>query len=169
MGGVSHLASKIGKSPAYISKRLALLELPDDIVLSINNREIKASIGEELLPIIDSDDLPQIAVEVLKNNLTTRETRRLVQIINMKPFFGDSNIEHIKTIDVLYRDKIIDIDAIALRSFDKAITTLKIALSKLSTIIEGVEDNWIVHEMLMQQKNMLNDQISVLIKEKRKL
>jgi ParB family chromosome partitioning protein len=68
-----------------------------------------------------------------------------------------------------YQNNIVNLNARAQRSFDKSITTLKIAMSKMATIIENVEDNWIVYEILMQHKNMLNSQIDLLIKEKKKL
>jgi ParB family transcriptional regulator, chromosome partitioning protein len=55
------------------------------------------------------------------------------------------------------------------RSFDKSITALKIALNKLAAIIEQTEDDWIVHEILMQHKGMLSAQIDLLIREKKKL
>ena len=68
-----------------------------------------------------------------------------------------------------YSDSISDIELKAQRSFDKSITALKIAMNKISGIVEAVEDNWIVYEILMQHKNMLNAQIDVLIREKKKL
>jgi ParB family transcriptional regulator, chromosome partitioning protein len=34
---------------------------------------------------------------------------------------------------------------------------------------EEAEHDWILHEVLMQHKNMLNAQVDILIKEKRKL
>ena len=69
----------------------------------------------------------------------------------------------------LNKDKIEDLDLKTQRSFNKTITILKIALTKIGSIIENIEDNWIVYEMLMQHKNMLNNQIDILIKEKKKL
>jgi ParB family chromosome partitioning protein len=66
-------------------------------------------------------------------------------------------------------DKIVDIDKKVQRSFDKSIVALKIATSRLATIIESMEDNWVVYEILMQHKNMLHSQIDLLIKEKKKL
>ena len=64
-----------------------------------------------------------------------------------------------------------DIDQIEkiLRSFDKSITGLRIAMNRLCAVIEGVEENWIIHEILMEHKNMLHSQIDLLIKERRKL
>jgi ParB family transcriptional regulator, chromosome partitioning protein len=57
------------------------------------------------------------------------------------------------------------------KSFDKSITVLKIAMHRLGAIMESLEDgnNWIVHEILIQHKNMLNSQIDILIKQKKKL
>jgi ParB family chromosome partitioning protein len=36
------------------------------------------------------------------------------------------------------------------------------------TIIESMEDNWVVYEILMQHKNMLHSQIDLLIKENKR-
>jgi ParB family chromosome partitioning protein len=55
-----------------------------------------------------------------------------------------------------------------LKTFDKSIIALRIAMSKLAMIIENIEDNWVLYEILMQHKNMLHAQIDLLIKEKKK-
>jgi hypothetical protein len=41
-------------------------------------------------------------------------------------------------------------------------------MNRLGTLIESTEDEWIIHEILMQHNNMLHTQIDLLIKEKRK-
>jgi ParB family chromosome partitioning protein len=51
---------------------------------------------------------------------------------------------------------------------DKSVIAVKMALSRMGTIIEEAEGNWALSEILMQHKNMLNEQIDVLLKEKRK-
>jgi ParB family chromosome partitioning protein len=72
--------------------------------------------------------------------------------------------------DTLYpQSDILDIEFNVQRSFDKSITAIKIAMSKIASILESVEENWIVYEILMQHKNMLNAQIDLLIREKKKL
>jgi ParB family transcriptional regulator, chromosome partitioning protein len=68
-----------------------------------------------------------------------------------------------------YKSDYIDHIRIAERSFDKSITAIRIAMNSLNEIINGVEHDWIVHETLMQHKNMLHTQIDLLLKEKRKL
>jgi len=47
-----------------------------------------------------------------------------------------------------------------------AITALRISINKLSTVIEIVEDNWILYNIMMQLKNMLSDQVDLLIEQK---
>src|SRR5215469_8382579 len=71
--------------------------------------------------------------------------------------------------DFVYRNDCIDHIKIAERSFDKSITAIRIAMNSLSEIINGVEHDWVIHEILMQHKNMLHNQIDLILKEKRKL
>ncbi len=104
---------------------------------------------------------------VLDRNLSSRKTRELIKKLKNQKIICDDSIS--SSFGPLYKDKIKDIDLKTHRSFDKSITALKIAMNKIANIIEGVEDNWIVYEMLIQHKNMLNNQIDVLVKEKKKL
>ena len=100
----------------------------------------------------------------VQKRISSREVRQLVNKRKISNSFELTN-----EVAFLYQNKIVNVNAKAQRSFDKSITILKIAMSKLATIIENVEDNWIVYEILMQHKNMLNSQIDLLIKEKKKL
>jgi ParB family transcriptional regulator, chromosome partitioning protein len=69
--------------------------------------------------------------------------------------------------DILdFQIKIIDIDAKTQKSFDKVIIAIKVAMNKLGSVIEDVEDNWTIYEILLQHKNMLHNQIDILYKEK---
>lgn len=167
-GGISDLAKKIGKSPIYVYKKMSLLGLPLYILEGIQNSMVKSTVAEELLPIHDPENRKRISKIIVDGHLTAKETRELVKNVKDKPSSAyDDNGN--KYMDVLYRDRIIDIDTKAQRSFDKSITALKIAMNKIATITEGIEENWIVYEMLMQHKNTLNNQIDLLIKQKKKL
>jgi ParB family transcriptional regulator, chromosome partitioning protein len=46
---------------------------------------------------------------------------------------------------------------------------MRIAMNKISSLIDESQENWIIYEILMQHKNMLHNQIDLLIKEKMKL
>ena len=158
-GGISDLASKIGKSVSYVDKRLKLLDLPPEIIESISNSTISTSIGEELSFIDDTNKQLELAKIAMEKKISCRQARILA-----KEFKDSSNFDEISSIAT-----IADIYEKSLRSFDKSITALKIAMNKLSAIIEQTEDDWIVYEILMEHKAMLSAQIDLLIKEKKKL
>ena len=160
-GGLTELASKISKSTANICKRLSLLELPEELLEQVSSGRIYPSTAEELIPLKDSNERHRIAGMVIKNGYSSRQTRKLVKA-NQDERDSDYGL-------ISYQDKIVDLELKAARSFDKSITALKIAMSKISSIAEAVEDNWITYEILLQHKNMLNAQIDVLIREKKKL
>ena len=54
-GSVSELASKIGKSTSYITKRMALLDLPSDVQECIKDSSLKPSTAEEISTIKDPE------------------------------------------------------------------------------------------------------------------
>ena len=161
-GGISELAAKIGKSVSYVDKRIRLLDLPNDILDSIFKFEINKSAAEELLSIRDNHRQSELGQIIREKRLSSRQARELVK--NME----DGSIYDFDE-KWTFREKFVDIDRKTQKSFDKSIVALRVAMNTLSTIMEYIEDNWIVYETLMQHKNMLHTQIDLLIKEKRKL
>jgi len=161
-GGISELSAKIGKSVNYIDKIIRLLDLPADILDSISKFEINRSTAEELLSIRDNHRQSKLAKIIREKRLSSRQVRELVK---------DHKEGSIYDFDEkwTFRKKFVDIDRNTQKSFDKSIVALRVAMNTLSTIMEYIEDNWIVYETLMQHKNMLHTQIDLLIKEKRKL
>jgi ParB family transcriptional regulator, chromosome partitioning protein len=157
-GGVSDLAQKLSKSTSYICKRIKLTELPEDIIDLISKSEISASIGEELLPIEDKNVQSRLTEFILESQVSSRTVRKLVKKVGTKNL-GKSSLYYISSTNEY--DKIHKI-------FDKVIISIRILIKKLATIIENVEDKWIFYDILMQHKHMLDQQIDLLIKEKRK-
>jgi ParB family transcriptional regulator, chromosome partitioning protein len=158
-GGISDLAAKIGKSVSYVDKRLKLLELPPEVIEGISNSLISPSVAEELSVIDDANTQKELARIALKGKISSRQTRKLVKEFKDSSIFDENSPIH-SVADMYQRTQ---------RSFDKSITALKIAMNKLAAIIEQAEGDWIAHEILMQHKTMLNAQIDLLIKEKKKL
>jgi ParB family transcriptional regulator, chromosome partitioning protein len=157
-GGVSDLASKIGKSSSYITKRIKLLNLPSDVLESIIERRLDTSLAEEILSIKDGKKQSALACLIANRRLSLRLTRKLLRDADetdkvFNSYNDNDYINHIK---------------LAERSFDKSITAVRIAMNSLGEIINGVEHDWVIHEILMQHKNMLHSQIDILLKEKRK-
>jgi ParB family chromosome partitioning protein len=166
-GGLTDLASKISKSNTYVCRRLALLELPTELLEKVRKHEISPSTAEELIPVKNSQEQNRIADLIVAKSSSSREARKLVE--SSKNL--STRMDQIQDLDdTLYpQSDILDIEFNVQRSFDKSITAIKIAMSKIASILESVEENWIVYEILMQHKNMLNAQIDLLIREKKKL
>jgi ParB family chromosome partitioning protein len=159
-GGVSDLAEKISKSPGYVSKRIRLVELPDSVIDLLSKCEISISAAEELLPISSRGEQTKIAIVIRNKKLPLRKVRQLVKNngINADSDSLSSSLEN----DPLYtKDRI-------LKSIDKSIIALRIAVKKLGSIMEGVEEDWIFYGILLYQRNVLISQIDQLIKQKRK-
>ncbi|HEX7207823.1 MAG TPA: ParB/RepB/Spo0J family partition protein [Nitrososphaeraceae archaeon] len=158
-GGISELASRVGKSPSYITKRIRLLNLHSDILDSITNSVIHTSTAEELSYVKDKSKQQKLASLISEGRLSIKETRGLLKNIDKEPI--DICVEHPSDVGTDRIQKRLDV-------LNKSIIVLRIAMNRLGTIIENIEDDWIFKEILMQHKNMINNQIDLLIKEKRK-
>jgi ParB family transcriptional regulator, chromosome partitioning protein len=158
-GGISDLAIRLGKSVSYVDKRIRLLDLPADVVESLSAGSLSVSIGDELLPLKEKEQQSKLAELIKKRKLSSRQVREI------KTEMKNSDNPY----DVLdFQTKIIDIDTKTQKSFDKAIIAIRVAMNKLASVIEDV-DNWTAYEMLLQHKNMLHNQIDILYKEKKKI
>jgi len=159
-GGVSELAQKLSKSPGYVCRRMKLVELPKDIIDLISKSEINVSTAEELLSVKDKYNQSKIAVLIRDKKLSSRNTRKLLKT--------DLDYTNIDSSFRTHNDQYdYDKERIS-KCFDKSIIALRIATKKLGSIVECVEDNWIFYDILLHHRNMLNSQIDLLIKEKRK-
>jgi len=144
-GGISDLAAKIGKSISYVDKRLKLLELPPEIVESISNSRMSPSVGEELCFVHDADKQLAFAKIAADQKLSSRQARILVKRSQDLSSIDESS--SIATLAEIYEK--------SQRSFDKSITALKIAMNRMGAIIEQTEQDWVVHEILMQHRRCL--------------
>ena len=161
-GGISELAKKIGKSVSYVDRRLQLLNLPQDVLDSISKSLISPSIGGELISLKDEQQQSNLTKLVIERKLTSRKVRNMIRSIQNNP--NDEEIDILNS-----STNIEDIDKMTKRIFDKSLIILKMASYKLGVLVPAIEDNWIIYELLMQNKQVIDNQINVLNKEKKKL
>ena len=121
-GGVSELAKKIGMSEVYVSHRIQLLKLPDDIKEQIFNNRLNVSQALELTN-LPFDSRTEIMNHVVNNNLTVRQIREV------KSFLKEVNGSECDSIHekALYK---------SLSITKKTSLALKITLARLDNIIE---------------------------------
>jgi len=156
-GGVSDLARKIGRSPAYITKRIKLLDLPEDVLEAILKSAISKSVAEELFSVKDKSRQSKLSELISKRHVSLRNARSLIKDNN-----ADLDIENSESSERIELEK-------AKRAFDKSLIALRSCMSKLDTTINNIEENWLVYEILMHHRSMLHSQIDLLLRQKRKL
>ena len=79
-GGVSDLAKKIGKSEEYVSHRIQLLKLPEEIKKKVVYHILNVSKAIEIST-IPVEKQSQIVGEIIENNLSVKRIRELKMIL----------------------------------------------------------------------------------------
>jgi ParB family chromosome partitioning protein len=154
-GAATELALKLSKSSSYISKRMRLLDLPEDVLNLLYESEISASTGEELLSIKERDKQAKFAKLAADKSMSSKKLRILIK---------ESKSEAIDLPSI----SLIDEQEKFIKTFDKSILVLRIAMNNLGTLIEKIEDNWILYDVLRSHRNIVNLQIDLLIRQKKK-
>lgn len=85
------LANRIGKSRSSISNSMRLLDLSDSIQELVLDGKITEGHARSILSLEDNDDREIMALEIIENNYSVRETERLVKEKK------DSKLTNIKT------------------------------------------------------------------------
>ena len=126
-GGVSELAKKLGKSEEYVSHRIQLLKLPDEIKQQIVTDRLKVSQAVELSN-IPSERQSEIISHVVNNNLTVRQIREVKSILREEGIFGDQ-LTHRKSITKSVQ---------VVRITKKTSLALKVTLARVDNLIDEV-------------------------------
>lgn len=178
-GGATELSNRIGKSISYITKKIRLLELPPDVMNSINSSNLNTSTAEELLIIKDKSKQSELLNLIMNKNLNLRQTRSLLNEYKIRSQYPDGLYHSNQPISKT------EYDLSSLKALNKSISILKLAMIKLGSVLSDFDDdcsnqnvdsrsisgrvkNWMAYEILLHHKHLLHDQIDRLIKEKHK-
>jgi ParB family chromosome partitioning protein len=127
-GGISELARKISKSEEYVSHRIQLLKLPDDIKGNLITNRINVSQALELTD-IHPDKQVEIISHILHKNLTVRQIRELKSILK-----GDDDMSEVKPGPPEGISKSVKIVKVT----KKTSLALKVTLTRLDNLIDEV-------------------------------
>ena len=127
-GGVTELSRKIGKSEEYVSHRIQLLKLPQDVKEKIMLNKLSISQALELTN-LSHENMIHFTEHIIENELTIRQIREV------KSVFSKEKI----AIDDLLNNDISSKSAKTLKVAKKTSLALKITLARLDSIIEEVQ------------------------------
>lgn len=161
-GGMTELSKKVGLSPSYISKRIALLSLPEEVIEQILRTRKIPSLAEELLT-LDTNSQLEVARAIENQGLSTREVRKLVKTINLEK--SEVPVEQGKSLWAEQDDR----SKLVARCIDLTITALRLALSRMDIALEKLDKEWIEKEMILQYRLTLHNQIDSLIRLRKKI
>jgi ParB family transcriptional regulator, chromosome partitioning protein len=133
-GGVSELGKKIGKSEEYVSHRIQLLKLPEEVREQIVVNKLKVSQALELTGVPQSS-LLEFTTKIMEKNLTIKQIREGKAAIKEESLYesGFSNsIHEFPSVLPIVRN---------VKLAKKTCLALKITLARLDNIIEEVEMN----------------------------
>jgi ParB family transcriptional regulator, chromosome partitioning protein len=131
-GGVSELGRKIGKSEEYVSHRIQLLKLPEDVKEQIIVNRLNVSQAFELTNVPESR-LLEFTSKIMQKNLTVKQIREVKAAIKEESLYESSSpVNELSSVIPIVRK---------VKFAKKTSLALKITLARLDTIIEEAEMN----------------------------
>ena len=74
-------AKRVGKSRPAVANAMRLLSLPQDVLAMVERGELSAGHARTILPLEDDEKISALANEIIKKNLSVRETERAVKAL----------------------------------------------------------------------------------------
>jgi ParB family transcriptional regulator, chromosome partitioning protein len=128
-GGVTELSKKIGKSEEYVSHRIQLLKLPQDVKEKIMLNKLSISQALELTN-LTHEHIIQFSNHIIENELTIRQIRDVKTVFSKEKIAGGDH-----SVNGIINSK----SAKTLKITKKTSLALKITLARLDILIEEVQ------------------------------
>ena len=162
-GGITELAARIGRSQEFVTKRIQLLRLPQNIRNEIIRQRISPSVALEMLP-LDRGAMQEFADFVIKNPLTKVEIRNIVKASRARSSDHNDLNGHCLSKNVTHGKELYLID----KALRKSIV-VKSTLLNFDDIVNSVNDDWILKELLMQYRMIIHGDIDTFLKLRKRL
>ena len=168
-GCISELARRIGKSEPYVSRRIALLSLPEEVKGDVMRRRIAPSIASELVP-LDEETQIELGEYITERKTVTRtEVREFIR--HSKGSRARKGREIPRPSPTSYelmelRTHIID------RTLAKCVASLKESQLRFDDAMSALEDkderSWVIKEALTWHRRSINSQLDDLLRLRKK-
>jgi ParB family transcriptional regulator, chromosome partitioning protein len=132
-GGVTELASKIGKSEEYVSHRIQLLKLPEEVKQHLIENRLNVSSALELTN-VSSEKQNLIVQEINLSNMTVRQIREMKSSMKTKTIAAGSGIDQFSQMT----PRLLNRKSQILKLTKKTILALRITLARIDNLIDEV-------------------------------
>jgi ParB family transcriptional regulator, chromosome partitioning protein len=162
-GSETDLAKRVGKSPSYVSRRIGLLKLPKKVQMQLL-RGARLGLTQEL-DSLDDNEKKIIAGFIAESKLIDRsEVRQIVRLV--KEDRGNELKDFSPSFYVAREARQHSLS----RTIGKFIASLEICMMRLDELVNSLdEEEWVVRDILLQQRSSIHNQIDTLMKLKRKV
>ncbi len=179
-GGESSLARKLGKSQEYISQRLSLLSLPKKVKDRIIRRQINPSVAVEIAKVPDRQVQVALADRAVGEHLTVavvRATARSIKAGRSRRLEGEGSRLPRSSVEAGYAEPDFigvwsdrkNAAQMNLEEIDNGVNILRLALARLSTLVDALPEESDVWETLAEKRFLVHEMIDSLIKTKVKM
>jgi ParB family chromosome partitioning protein len=132
-GGVTELASKIGKSEEYVSHRIQLLKLPEQVRQHVIESRINVSSALELTS-ISSEQQNMIVQQINSSDMTVRQIREMKSLMKTNPVDVNSGTNQFGQTST----RVLNKKSQMLRLTKKTTLALRITLARIDNLIDEV-------------------------------
>jgi ParB family chromosome partitioning protein len=132
-GGVTELASKIGKSEEYVSHRIQLLKLPEQVRQHVIESRINVSSALELTN-ISSEKQNMIVQQINSSDMTVRQIREMKSLMKTNPVDVNSGTNQFGQTST----RVLNKKSQMLRLTKKTTLALRITLARIDNLIDEV-------------------------------
>jgi ParB family transcriptional regulator, chromosome partitioning protein len=163
-GGVSELGRRIGKSQEYITRRIQLLELPPKVKDELMRCRITVAAAQELHS-LQPPEAEKIVDLIASDQISSKEVRRIVKHhLNMNDYVYGSFLSESEESKIEKRVRAVD------RVLSRCIASLRVSLMRFDETLGYIDnEEWIVREILMEQRRLLHEHVDQLLNVKSKL
>jgi ParB family chromosome partitioning protein len=162
-GGVAELARNIGKSQTYVSRRISLLRLPENVKELIAADALPVTSAHELIRIRSPDVQAQLAEEIRDNHLNREVLREKVNEVFDGGELGSPYPEEPEIESKL---------ALELKGIDKSLVALRVTLWRLGSVVTTLDEmsaEGDVKDEILALRQLIHSSIDRLYRLKKKL
>jgi ParB family transcriptional regulator, chromosome partitioning protein len=166
-GSISELAERIGKSVEYISHRILLLNLPESILEKVSTHQLSPSAAQELVWLDNDLQRTKVINQLNTCNLSVSRMRQGMRLVK-SGFDADDAFREICE-KKLAKKRISAKDAVEKKTLDHSILVLRMAMTRLDSLIDDVKSNNDLKQFLIDQRYAVHQLVDNCIRMKSRI